>query len=173
MMERFLETLRHDKLWLGVGCLLFLGLFWFGYRQIIRVNQPAQTPQIQEQAPPKIPREYNPSDSLLDLKIERDRERSQQVEQVRELLEKVGLSDDIRKQAEQELWRLTQATVKEQELETLLEAKGFKDVLVTISRGLVTIVINGKLDPELVRQIGQVTMDVTAFDLDQVEIVEH
>jgi stage III sporulation protein AH len=91
---------------------------------------------------------------------------------VQELLDKVGLSDEVRKQAEEELWRLTQATARERELENLLKAKGYNESLVSISQRLVSIIIAKKLHSEEVKDIGRLAAEVTAFNLEQVQIVE-
>jgi stage III sporulation protein AH len=167
----FRKMLSKHKTWLLLGIFTFAGLFGFGFHQILSVNTP-RVPEIKEPPLLKVPREYSPSDSLLDLKIERDRDRSQEKERVQELLDKVGLTDETRKQAEQELWRLTQATAKEQELETLLKAKGFQESMVSISPKIVTVIVTGKMDAERAGTIGRMTADVTGYGVDQIEIVE-
>lgn len=170
-MKRYWDAVFRNKLGITVTALLMMGFFAYGYYRVIPVQTP-KLPPIKEPSPLNIPREYSPNDSLLDLKIERDRERSQEVEKVQELLDKVGLSDEVRKQAEQELWRLTQATAKEHELENLLKARGFSNALVSISQKLVSVIIDKKLDVDDVRDIGQLAAVVTAFNLEQIQIVE-
>jgi uncharacterized protein YigA (DUF484 family) len=167
----FFHTFRQTKIWLIFLCLIAIVLFWSGYQYIVSINS-VSAPKPTLPAPLKIPREYSPSDSLLDLKIERDRNRSNEIEQVRDLMDKAGLSDETRKQAEKELWRLTQATSKEQELETLLKAKGYDESLVTISQNIVTIVLASKLNSGEAAAIGQMASEVTAFSIGQIEIVE-
>lgn len=158
----------------GVVILVFACLFGLGYRYFLAINTSAPQPQpeVKEPAPLKIPQEYSPSDTLLDLKIERDRERSQEKERIEELLDKIGLTDETRKQAEQELWRLTQASSKEQELETLLKAKGFQESMVAIHPKSVTVVVAGRIDAGNAGSIGQMASDVTGYGLEQIEVVE-
>ena len=167
-----------------------LGFFWVvqnnrpdpatGPRSAAVKESPTATPgaDIREALPPetvpqKIPKEYNPGDTLLDLKIDRDREKSRDIETIKELLEKVGLSDKVRQEAEQELWRLTAATAKEHELESLLKAKGFRDCLVTIGGQSVTVIVGNKMNDAEVRSIGELTAENAALRLDQVRIVER
>ncbi|MGE5583480.1 MAG: SpoIIIAH-like family protein [Bacillota bacterium] len=164
--------IHQRRIWSLVALLVFAGLFGYGYFRAIPAEIP-KSPPFKEPSPLKIPREYSPNDSLLDLKIERDRERSREVEKVQELLEQIGLSDEVRKQAEQELWRLTQISSKEHELENLLKAKGFNESLVTIGQRLVSIIIAAKLKPDEARSIGQLAAEVTSFNLDQIQIVER
>ena len=170
-MKDFLDTVCKHKIGIMALIMVLTGLFTYGYFRVIPTESP-KLPPVQELTPLKIPREYSPSDSLLDLKIERDRERSQEVEKIQEFLDKVGLSDEVRKQAEQELWRLTQATAKEHELENLLRAKGFSDTFVSISQRLVSIIIDKKLGVDDVRDIGQLAAEVTAVNPNQIQIVE-
>jgi stage III sporulation protein AH len=174
MKEFSWKEVLPPKIWLSILIIVFACLFGFGFRYFLSVRSDTTSliPEVKEPAPLKIPREYSPSDSLLDLKIERDRERSQEKERVEELLDKVGLTDDTRKQAEQELWRLTQATSKEQELETLLKAKGFQESMVTVHPKIVTVVVTGKIDAGNAGSIGQMAADVTGYGLEQVEVVE-
>lgn len=162
------------KIWLVTVIFIFACLFGFGFRYFLAINTSGPSPkqEVKEPAPLKIPREYSPSDTLLDLKIERDRERSQEKERIEELLEKIGLTDETRKQAEQELWRMTQAASKEQELETLLKAKGFQESMVAIHPKSVTVVVAGKIDAGNAGSIGQMAADVTGYGLEQIEVVE-
>jgi hypothetical protein len=175
MKESPFKGMVPPKVWFSIAVLVFAGLFGFGFHYFLGLNTnvPSPNPEVKEPAPLKIPREYSPSDSLLDLKIERDRERSQEMERIEELLDKVGLTDDTRKQAEQELWRLTQAASKEQELETLLKAKGFQESMVNIHPKIVTVVVSGKIDAGNAGTIGQMAADMTGYGLEQVEVVER
>jgi stage III sporulation protein AH len=170
-MKDFFYIIHQRIIWMVVVVIAMAGLFGYGYYRAIPAEIP-KLPSVKEPAPLNIPREYSPNDSLLDLKIERDRERSQEVEQVQDLLDKIGLSDEVRKQAEQELWRLTQATAKEHELENLLKAKGFNESLVSISQKLVSVIVAKKLQQNEARDIGQLAAEVTAFNLEQIQIVE-
>jgi stage III sporulation protein AH len=172
MKEQFFCAIHQRKVLVFLAIIGFAAVFVFGYRKAGMINQPKSVTK-QEVLPVVVPKEYNANDSLLDLKMERDRERSQEIERIQGLLDKIGVSDEVRKQAEQELWRLTQASSKERELESLLEAKGFKESLVTICQKLVSVVISGKVQPEQAGLIGQVASEVTGFSLDQIQIIQQ
>lgn len=158
-----------------LAAVLFGGLFWVGYHYIDSLNQPRPEPSGQSHPPVLQPlvNEYDPDDPLLEIKLSRDRERSREIEQIHEMLEKLNLSDEVRKQAERELWRLTQATAKENELESLLKANGFQNTLATISPNLVTLVIADKIQPHQVKLIGQMASEVTSYKIDQIQIVKR
>lgn len=170
-MKQFFYVVNNRKYWAIITLIVCGTMFYYGYRQIVRVNQTEAPPPINPA--PSSPREYNPGDSLLDFKIERDRERSREVERIQSLLDKIGLSDQVRKEAEEELWRLTQATSKEHELENILMAKGFKECMATIGRKMVTIAISGRLNSDDVKNIAITGAEVTGYQLDQIQIIER
>lgn len=170
-MKYFYYVVNNRKSWAIILLIVCGAFFWFGYRQTVKVNR-VELPPPTNQAP-KVPREYNPGDSLLDFKIERDRERSREVERIQSLLDKVGLSDQVRKEAEEELWRLTQATSKEHELENLLMAKGIKECMATVGRKLVTVAVVGQLRSEDAKNIAITSAEVTGYQLDQIQILER
>ncbi len=170
-MSFFVCRIREQRWRLGIFIGIFAVLFWAGYRYIVQLNTVKTPPVNVAASAPEQPRS-NPTDSLLDLKMERDRERSQELEQVQQLLDQIGLSDDVRKQAEQELWRLTQASAKEHELENLLQARGFAHCLVTIGKKLVTVVVDQQLQPQQASAIGQMAAEVSNLNLDQIQVVE-
>lgn len=179
-----------------VSALIIAACFWLGYRWVVQNNQPdslgaernsvtaehgappsptenMETPPLPGTIPQKIPKEYNPGDTLLDLKIDRDREKSRDIETIKELLAKVGLTDKVRQEAEQELWRLTAAAAKEHELEGLLKAKGFRDCFVNIGQQSVTVVVGEKIDTGEARSIGELMAESTSLRLDQIRIVKR
>ncbi|NLW45905.1 MAG: SpoIIIAH-like family protein [Firmicutes bacterium] len=170
-MKQFFYGVNNRKYWLIITLIICGVMFSYGYRRISRVNQTEAPPPINPV--PSIPREFNPGDSLLDFKIERDRERSREVERIQSLLDKIGLSDQVRKEAEEELWRLTQATSKEHELENLLMAKGFKECMATIGRKMVSVAISGRIGPDDVKNIAITSAEVTGYRLDQIQILER
>lgn len=168
-MKKFFWVINDSKYWAVILLVVCGIMFRYGYRQVIQANQNIVPPPVI----PPVPREYNPGDSLLDLKIERDRERSREVERIQSLLDKIGLSDQVRSEAEEELWRLTQCVSKEHELENLLKAKGYQECMVTISRKMVTVAVSEKLQTTDVKNIAITAAEITGFNLDQVQIMER
>lgn len=158
-----------------LAAVVFGSLFWLGYHYIDTLNQTPHQPEPSGEPPVIQPliKDYNPEDPLLEVKLSRDRERSREIEQIQELLEKLSLSDEVRQQAERELWRLTQSTIKESELESLLKANGFNNTLATIGPNLVTLIIADKIQSQQVKLIGQMAAEVTSFKIDQIQIVQR
>lgn len=175
MSEFCIYAVRPKKFWLGLTLVLCVGLFWVGYRYIVNINQaePRIAPRpIQAPVLPDLSK-YDRYDSLLDLKMERDREHARAIERLQGILEKIGLSDQVRKEAEQELWRVTRVIGQEHELENLMKAKGFQESMVRMGESLITIIVSEQLQPEQARQIGQLASEVTTFNIQQIQIVER
>jgi hypothetical protein len=164
---------QYQKVKQIVTAMIFGGLFWLGYHYIETINRPITKPMTLPAQPLTIPlpKQYQTEDPLLEIKMTRDRERSREIEQIHNLLDRLNLGIEVRKQAEQELWRLTEAVAKENELESLLKANGLKNNLVTLSPNLVTVIIADKIHPEQVKLIGQLAAEVTAYQLDQIQVV--
>jgi hypothetical protein len=148
-------------------------LFWLGYRYIHHLNAPPPDipPEKRAQLVKSESHRYRVEDPLLEIKLSRDRERSREVERIQMLLDRVTLSGEVRKEAERELWRLTRATAKENELESLLKANGFTNTLATIHPQLVTIIIADKILPEQVKLVGQLAAEATSCPQDRIRIV--
>jgi hypothetical protein len=154
-----------------VMAVIFGGLFWLGYHYIEILNRPSAGPMA---PPPHVlsgSKQYQVGEPLLEIEMTRDRERSREMEQLKHLLDRLNLGPEVRKQAERELWRLTAAAAKENELESLLKANGFENNLVTLSPNLVTVIIADKIHPEQVKLIGQLAAEITAYQLDRIRIV--
>lgn len=188
------ENIFKSRWGILITILICVGMFWLGFLWVTQNNQPDNTlrdrkaPLTEQRSassqtgtgrtapmplPQKIPKEYNPGDSLLDLKIERDREKSRDIETMKELLDQVGLTDKARQEAEQELWRLTAAVTKEHEMENILKAKGLRDCMVTIGQQAATVVVGGKLKAEEARGIGELLAESSTLRLDQIRIMER
>lgn len=162
--------------YLFVMVMMASALFYLSYRYIHHLNQqPAVPLPISKPmaAPTPSSKTYSPEDRLLQIKLSRDRARSRDVERIQGMMIQAELSDTIRNEAEEELWRLTQATSKENELEQLLKTNGFQECLVTVGQRSVTVVIAGRLEPEAARVIGEFTAEVTGFNPSQIRIVEQ
>ncbi len=174
-MGRWLDAMKKDKMYLSIVLALSCSLFISGYQYIRRINRMepeplpvAERPKIQADAAA-----YSPGDRLLEVKLGRDRERSRELERMEALMAQSGLSDQVRREAEREYWRLTQAISKEKELENILKANGFDHCMVTVGSKHVTVVVGEKLTPERARSFGEYTAEVTGFGLEQVRIVEQ
>jgi stage III sporulation protein AH len=175
MNQKIVGYIRANKVYLAIALSLFCSLFILGYQYIHNVNskQPDSQIKVEEQVTHPAKPDYTPGDALVDLKLSRDRERSRELERVQGLLEQAGLSEQGKKEAETELWRLNQVTEKESELEKVLSANGFRETLVTVGHNSVTVVITSRLKTEEAERIGGMAAEVTGFNIEEVRIVEQ
>lgn len=151
-------------------------LFYLSYRYIHHLNQPPSVslPVAQPLTTTGSLTQPNPAaDRLLGIKLNRERERSRDVERIQGMLIQDELSQTIRNEAEAELWRLTQVTAKENELEQVLKTNGFQECLVALGERSVTVVVASSLDAETARIIGELAAEVTGFNPSQIRIVEQ
>lgn len=78
---------------------------------------------------------------MAQARIEREQTRSQNKETLLEIINNAALSEEERQSAVQSMVELTDAVEKEAAAELLLEAKGFEDVVVTMSGESVDVVV--------------------------------
>jgi len=71
-------------------------------------------------------------DFYSEYRLSRDRTRSQQLDLYRELINNANADPAVRKEANQNFLKITQSVGKEAELENLIRAKGFEDVIVCL-----------------------------------------
>lgn len=176
-MRKWLENLlKGEKIYLSIVLALSTYLFITGYFYIRHLNQGEEfvpkIPESQNQLAVTVIPEVAETGGLVELRLSRDRQRSRELENLNQMLAIDQLSPELRRAAEQELWRLNQASSKEREMENLLRANGFEAILVTISTKNVTVVVSEKLNLEGANIIGSLAAEISGFGLEQVRVVE-
>lgn len=89
-----------------------------------------------------VPVDYK--DFYADYRLTRDRSRSQQFDLYREIMNNANVEAVARKEANQTFLKLTQYMGKEAELENLIKAKGFEDVIVCLYDGNAVVLVKSK-----------------------------
>jgi stage III sporulation protein AH len=82
------------------------------------------------------------SNYFASAKLEREQLRAANKERFLEIINNVNLGEDVKVEAANGLLSLTTMAENENETETLLEAKGYSDAVVSISDGSVDVIIN-------------------------------
>ncbi len=167
-----------EKMGLIIGIIFFASLFGWGFWSMVQLQEPAEVivSKLPTEPKPVVVAEKNneaKQSSLLDLRLERNRIRSKELEELQQLVLQTELSAETRKQAESEILQLTQRTSREQELENLLKAKGFGEAVVTVGQQIITIVLRQKLDGQKAALIGDLAVQMTGFSPEKIQIVEH
>lgn len=102
-------------------------------------------------------------------RMERDRSRAMQIEQLKEFLQFESLST-MDTQARNELMRLLQRTEQEIQAEGLLRARGLMEALVVVADSGAIVVVTDSLTQSEAGSIGNVVANVTGIPLDRITI---
>lgn len=84
------------------------------------------------------------SNYFASAKLEREQIRAASQERFREIIDNTNLSEDAKVDAINGLLNLTTLAKNENEIETLLESKGYSDAIVSISEGSVDVIVNSE-----------------------------
>ncbi len=113
----------------------------------------------------------NVSQLIVSAKLEREQIRATNKETLLQIINNENLQDDAKKDAISQMVSITDASEKEAAAELLLEAKGFKNVIVSISGSQVDVVLEiEKLTESDLAQIEDVVTRKTGFSIDSVTI---
>lgn len=104
------------------------------------------------------------SDFFVDFRLDRERTRGQQLEQLRELINNSKVDEASRQTAAQGWLALTQQIGKELEMEGLIKAKGWNDCVVLVQEASCTVVVRApKLTQSEVARIGDIIVRGTGL----------
>lgn len=107
-----------------------------------------------------------------DKRIERQKAKEQALELIEQVLNDQSSDTDVKKEAQTKKIAIAENIVKESDCETILDAKGFKDVLVTISGEDATVIVNSaSLLPAQVVQIQEAVSSSSGILPEKIKIV--
>lgn len=113
-------------------------------------------------------------DYFVEYRLGRERARSQQAEMMREIVHHPNTDGDSRREAQEVFLQISKDLAREIELEGLLLAKGFQDVLVFINPERVYVVVKAvKLEADQVAQIGDIVAGLCGVSLEDIVIDCH
>lgn len=81
---------------------------------------------------------------FVEYRLERERSRGQQIEIAREIINNTNSDPEVRKKAQEQMYKISDVLQKELEVESLIRAKGYKDSVVFLEGNTVTVVIQSK-----------------------------
>jgi stage III sporulation protein AH len=139
-------NLRRSRL---LGILLFAaivaGLVWYvGSKRAEFLKGPVVAPRVPAGEPVSRALPAPESDYFADSRVERERQRSQELERLREIVSGRDTDAQVKKEANQRLLALTQEAAKESEVEHLVKARGYEDALAFMGNGALVIVIRAR-----------------------------
>lgn len=108
---------------------------------------------------------------FVEAKMDREQKRSEQIEMLSECIGSNTLDKDSKSDAASNLITLQERIEKESSIESLLKAKGFKEVFVRISDDDVDVIINKeKIEEADVAQIEDIVRRKTGYATSQIKI---
>lgn len=113
----------------------------------------------------------NMSSFMIQAKLNREQTRSKSKETLQEIINNESLSNKQKKSAVKAMVSITERTELENTIETLLSAKGYENIVVTISEEQADVVINeNEITDEVRAQIEDVVKRKTGFNAEQIVI---
>lgn len=106
---------------------------------------------------------------------DRDAARSQEELYYRAILESANSTQDAREDAQTALNNLAATVASEQELESSIKARGFEDVVVSLTDKFVNVIIKGNLSEETDDQakiLDAIEQQTGITDIDYIKIIE-
>lgn len=109
--------------------------------------------------------------TVVDFRLERERERSRLQERLEELFSTA--SEETAKEIHKELRDLAEKSAMEHELENFLRARGYHEVAVAIyPRGITVVIKDGNLSEQTVSTVGRLVADLAQCPLEEIRIME-
>lgn len=113
-------------------------------------------------------------DLLIDYRLDRDKARSEQVSNYRELVNNPNSDSSIKKHAQELLLSLSKRIEEEMEVESLIRAAGFPDAVAFLHENSIDLIIQcAGLTSEEVAKIGDVVVRVTDLKFEDISIIEN
>ena len=110
-------------------------------------------------------------DFFINARVSREQIRAKNKETLMGILESASVSEEDKSKATQEIIKLTSISERENSTETLLEAKGYSDAVVSISDEEVSVIVNAvSLNDQDVAQIEDITKRETGVDIKHIVI---
>ncbi len=111
------------------------------------------------------------TDFFAEQKLERDQNRTEQIEQLTEYINNVNADQDSKSKAATNLIQIQERIDKENSAETLLKAKGFTEVYVRINDDTVDVVVNkADLTDADIAQIEEIVNRNTGYSVSKIHI---
>lgn len=117
--------------------------------------------------------EASGSSFFSEYRLERDKNRSKEVEMWQEIINNGSAEETFKNMAQQELVKIVALTEKEMIIENLIIARGFNDALVFLAEDSATIIVDAKeLTPANVAQIQDIVVRKTKLDPSNIKIMK-
>lgn len=162
--------------------LLLLGSFgfyladYYGNMKLAWNPEPVATPTdpgVTPTDPSQVSTEST-SNFFAEHRLEREKQRSMQVELLREIINNANTGADIRQQAQQDWLSLTALMEQELTVEKLVMSKGFDDAILVFNNQIANLVVKSpSLTPSEALQITELVSSSLGVGMNKVRVIEH
>ncbi len=143
------------------------------------VKQPLAQPIIINQTTPTVAENISQESnemtenivSVLSLRMERNQQHSQQQEMLENIIANDKISAEAKTEAERRLLTLAETSAMELQAETLLQTKGYQNIIVMIDFDNATVYTTDDLNDSDYAKIGDLVHKSTNFTLEQIVII--
>ena len=112
-------------------------------------------------------------DFFVEYRIERDQARSEQINLLREMINNPNSDKELKNQAQTKLLAITNNLEEEMEIESLIQARGYKDGIAFIHDDSVEVIVAAEgLNRKDVAKIGDLITNTTSISLKDITIIE-
>jgi len=167
--------MKAKKKQLGLAALLLLSTFFlylgFSGASNVKTDQ-EDTPPKQKSGVIEVAGEEVKTSFFVSFRHEREVKHQQQRDILNELINNSNVSAETRKGAQSQLLELAQTSAKESEIENQILAKGFKDVVSTVSSSGVNLTVYGeKFSAAELTKLQEIAVRAAGVRLENVVVV--
>lgn len=159
----------------GLTALFLVGVFflYLGFSGMTKLNsEQEQVRPNQNSGVIQVAREEVTSSFFVSYRQDREVKRQQQRDLLNELINNSNVAADTRKAAQNQILELTQIISKESEIENQVLAKGFRDVVASVSPGGVNLTVYGeRFAPGELTKLQEIAVRATGVRLENVVVV--
>lgn len=112
------------------------------------------------------------TDYFQDSKVERERSRSQELERLRELMNNTQADPSTRREASARFLAISKETARESEIEHLVKAKGYEEVVVFMGNGSAVVVVKAaQITQTDVARIAEIVTQVAGVKPEALKVI--
>jgi len=172
-MFRAINLRRSRVLRIVLFAAIVACLIWYvAQKRAEFLKMPATSPKTAGVASTSQVAEPAQADYFADSRIERERQRSQELERLREIASSASADAQVKKEANQRLLTLAQDAARESEVEHLVRARGYDDALAFVGNGALVVVIRARELTQLdVARISDIVTRLVGIKPDAMRII--
>lgn len=160
---------------LGLVALFLAGVFclYLGFYGVAAFQHQNDVPKVKNNVVEVSSKQGAPSSAFfVNYRQNRENDRDRQVQILQELIDDPNAAAETRATAQKTLLALNRQIAKESEIENLVLAKGFKDVVATLGSNDLNLMVYGeKLSPSELTKLQDIAVRSTGIRLENIVII--